>query len=171
MNKILAIKGHSTRGNEIIKILETFGGIESSLSGCNTNYIYYVDPNHKHILVKDINNCIQNEFTIFTLEEFLEKYPYKVGDKVLLHNQVKVIKGVGWDSNNHEVIYTLEMNINGAKTQYQVFNYDLQPYNTMPDITIDGEKLIAPNGYIIKRATWDGNSLVVEYIKNASNLC
>lgn len=185
MNKILAIKGHLTRGNEIIEILEMFGGIESALSGCNTNYIYYVDPNYKHILVKDINNCNPNEFTIFTFEEFIEKYPYKVGDKVLLHNQVKDVKDIGWDSNNDEVIYTLETNINGTKTQYQVFNYDLQPYkkesyekesckedmHTPPGITINGEKLIVPNGYTVKRATADGDNLIVEYVKNKSQSC
>ena len=171
MNKILAIKGYSTRGNEIIKILEMFGGKNTTLEGFDIHCFYYIDTYNNLMRLGHANYCNPKDFVIFTLEEFLEKYPYKVGDKVLLHNQVKVIKNIGWDSNNNEVIYTLEANINGTKTQYQVFNYDLQSYNTMPDITIDGKKLIAPKGYIVKRAMWDGNSLVVEYIKNTSKQC
>ena len=34
------------------------------------------------------------------------------------------------------------------------------------DIIINGEKLIAPNGYTLKTATMDGNNLIVEYVKN-----
>ena len=134
-NKLLAIKGHSTRGREVIQILEMLGGNDGILGGGNTNYIYYIKPSCNYIQIEHIHNYNLNNFVIFTLEEFLEKYPYKVGDKVLLNNQVKVIKGVGWDSKNNEVIYTLETNINGVNTQYQVFNYDLQPYKEEDDDT------------------------------------
>lgn len=180
MNKILAIKGHSTRGKEILEILEMLGGKNISNIKGNYTYLYYIGDNN----FISLTDSYRNDFIIFTLEEFLEKYPYKVGDKVLLDNQVKIIKGVGWDSNNNEVVYTLETNINDA-TQYQVFNYDLQPYkkesyekesckedtHTPPGITINGETLIVPNGYTVKKATADGDSLIVEYVKNESQSC
>ena len=172
--KTFALHGHTTRGKEVIEILEMLGGINKATLKGNSLAIYYIG-NNNHI---DLSSILQDRFIDFYLEDFLEKYPYKVGDKVLLNNQVKVVKGVKWDCKNNEVLYTLETNINGVKTEYQVFNYDLQPYkeavytdyvidgNSKPDITIDGEKLIVPKGYIVKNATTNGNSLIVEYVKN-----
>ena len=77
----LAIKGHETRGKEVIDILEMLGGEnEHKLNGCNIECVYYeknrVIYNTSPFSV-DFNNTI-----LFTLEEFLEKYPFKVGDMV-----------------------------------------------------------------------------------------
>lgn len=133
--KTLAILGHPTRGKEVIKILEMLGGQNISNNKGNGLYLYYIDDNN----FIGLKTQYQTNFIIFTLEQFIEKYPYKIGDKVLLDNQVKVIKGVGWDSKNNEVIYTLEANINGTKTQYQVFNYDLQPYKEDDNMNQENE--------------------------------
>ena len=140
-NKKLAILGHPTRGKEVIEILEMLSGEKSLFHGINSESCYYLQNGIHFINVEDVAWFEPNNFVIFTLEEFLEKYPYKVGDKVLLNNQVKVIKGVGWDSKNNEVIYTLETNINGVNTQYQVFNYDLQPYKEeiYTDLAVDND--------------------------------
>ncbi len=182
-NKKLAILGHPTRYKEVIEILEMLSGEKIIFQGNNSECCYYLQNSIHLINVEDVDWFEPNNFVIFTLEDFLQKYPYKVGDKVLLNNQVKVIKGVGWDSTNNEVIYTLETNINGVNTQYQVFNYDLLPYkeedddtkiytdnaindDSKTDIIINGENLIAPNGYTIENATRNNNRLIVEYIKN-----
>ena len=183
MGKKLAILGHPTRYKEVIEILEMLSGEKIIFQGNNSECCYYLQNSIHLINVEDVDWFEPNNFVIFTLEDFLQKYPYKVGDKVLLNNQVKVIKGVGWDSTNNEVIYTLETNINGVNTQYQVFNYDLLPYkeedddtkiytdnaindDSKTDIIINGENLIAPNGYTIENATRNNNRLIVEYIKN-----
>lgn len=77
MNKKLAIKGHSARGKEVIELLEMLGGknVEGFI-GTDFDELYTIEDNCI-IQVYDWNNCI-----CFTLEEFLEKYPFKVGDKV-----------------------------------------------------------------------------------------
>ena len=74
-----------------------------------------------------------NEFTPFTLEDFLEKFPYKVGDKVsskYLKNY-KIDK-IEWEDCNNRVIYKLQgMGWYSAK--------ELQPYKeqeTMEDDNI-----------------------------------
>ena len=80
MKKILAIKGHPTRGKEVIEILEMLGGInDQEYIGTNTwkDKYYYLDDGY--IRAYDWCDGIK-----FTLEEFLEKYPYKVGDKVYI---------------------------------------------------------------------------------------
>ena len=78
MGKKLAIKGHSTRGKEVIELLEMLGGknIEGFI-GTDSDELYTIEDNDI-IQSYDWNNC-----AYFTLEEFLDKYPFKVGDKVV----------------------------------------------------------------------------------------
>lgn len=74
----LAIKGHKTRGDEVIKLLEMLGGKNNRcLNGTATRLYYFIENN-------EIWGCEETpcNYIIFTLEEFLEKYPYKIGDKV-----------------------------------------------------------------------------------------
>lgn len=76
----LAIKGHATRGNEIIKILEMLGcNNNGACTGSDTNKMYTFDGSV--IDYVGLDNRGRN-FKIFTLEEFLEKFPYKVGDEI-----------------------------------------------------------------------------------------
>ena len=77
--KKLAIKGHPTRGKEVIELLEMLGGInDEGHIGTNTwkDVYYYLD--NGHIRAYDWCDAIK-----FTLEGFWEKYPFKVGDKVI----------------------------------------------------------------------------------------
>lgn len=122
----LAIIGHKKRGKEVIEILEMLGGIiNGKLLGTETFCTYYIDSDgsidYKHY--SRFDDAIQ-----FTLEEFLEKFPYKVGDKVLLEGIVKTIKQVCWNNTENEVIYKLETNVRGFSEEYYVHHYDLRPY-------------------------------------------
>lgn len=76
--KTLAIHGHPTRGREVIEILEMLGGINKAALGGDSLYIYYIDCNNRI----DLSSKLQDKFVTFHLEEFLQKYPYKVGDNV-----------------------------------------------------------------------------------------
>lgn len=80
----LAIKGHPTRGKEVIQLLEMLGGIAAETKGFRESYCYYIseDTATKYISWDYIGSEEIEKYKIFTLEEFLEKYPYKVGDKV-----------------------------------------------------------------------------------------
>lgn len=94
MKKKLAIKGHTTRGKEIIELLEMLGGknVEGFI-GTDFDELYTIEDNCI-IQAYDWNNCV-----CFTLEEFLEKYPYKVGDKVIINNcsYLQLIIGMKWE--------------------------------------------------------------------------
>lgn len=77
----LAIRGHKTRGKEVIELLEMLGGKNTdNYNGSGEGWFYFVDD------FGDINWCheatAESECISFSLEGFLEKYPYKVGDKV-----------------------------------------------------------------------------------------
>ena len=97
----LAILGHATRGNEVIEILEMLGGRNVRNYACDlTDYAYNINgqgiinwyiPHPNSLLV------------IYTLEEFLEKFPYKVGDKVIvkgLSDYPKNIHFMKWSDGN-----------------------------------------------------------------------
>ena len=81
MGKKLAIKGHPTRGKEVIELLKMMGGKDSNDFKCsNPKRFYHVLNEHVcwgYIALEEID-----KYEIFTLEEYLEKFPYKVGDKV-----------------------------------------------------------------------------------------
>jgi hypothetical protein len=125
MGKILAIKGHPTRGREVIELLEMLGGInESNHKGKGENSIYYlryyVDNVMADILYQTYPNTNDDDFKIFTLEEFLEKYPYKVGDEFC--NPYDKITEMFWDEEDEIVYY---------KTEYS------RDYVTATDIMLD----------------------------------
>ena len=118
MEKILAIKGHTTRGKEVMELLEMLGGSNIyNLSG-NKGYAYYVDG-HQNI-IRDIDYIFGNEdMQFFTLFEFLEKYPIKVGDKVHIYVQnddidgrydieVAEITSMRWDPNHCRIAYKMK---------------------------------------------------------------
>ena len=73
---------------------------------------------------------------IFTLEEFEQKFPYKVGDKVITDDGDKAsIVGMVWDSDIDDVFYDTQI-------CNEVFKYPkelLQPYMEERD------KAMAPN--------------------------
>ena len=104
----LAIKGHATRGEEVIEILKMLGG--SSRNICSASALecdYYITDKGiiDHWYCRD-----EEEFIVFSLEEFLEKYPYKVGDTVQFRRATSCgtvfrIEGMKWM--NHEVIYII----------------------------------------------------------------
>lgn len=111
----LAIKGHTTRGKEVIEILEMLGGKNIvHLIGAFINRIYFINEN------EDVDSyridSFNYNFQIFTLEEFLKKYPYKVGDFVRIpeyESEVRIEK-MKWD---------------GFEVQYLVFTDETEWYS------------------------------------------
>lgn len=97
----LAIKGHATRGKEVIEILEMLGG--KNLHHYRAGYdslCYYIGKVAKVICYNYVKSCYKDEdILVFTLEEFLEKFPYKVGDKVDLNGVGVEITGMYWLDN------------------------------------------------------------------------
>ena len=86
MKKQLAIKGHETRGKEVIEILKMLGGDNKyHINITEYNLLYTIREDDDVIIGTYPNNSISQ---IYTLEEFLEKFPYKVGDKVLIRDDL-----------------------------------------------------------------------------------
>lgn len=133
----LAIKGHETRGTEVIALLEMLGGINvNNLYGDDT-YDYYTITDNKEIdAVIFIYN--DDETCIFTLEAFLEKFPYKVGDKVIDTKTDRVVEiyKAHWSETNNHTYYDVKCFDNTGYVRSHIF---LQPHKEeiMEDNIID----------------------------------
>lgn len=133
MSKKLAIKGHPTRGKEVIKLLEMMGGInDEGHIGTNTwkDVYYYLD--NGHIRAYDWCDAIK-----FTLEGFWEKYPFKVGDKVEVCETGKVftIGNMMWEDELYTVHYA-----NMEDIEYYTAK-ELKPYKEGSNIKDKEDKL------------------------------
>ena len=95
----LAIKGHPTRGKEVIEILEMLGGTNVYHHRGGDNCVGYTVEGNE---IRNIHYIFGDEDFIFlSLEEFLEKFPYKIGDRVrVAEYESKVrIDDMKWDGN------------------------------------------------------------------------
>lgn len=184
----LAIKGHPTRGKEVIQLLETLGG--------SNKYHFRGDEDEWFIL----NGNIQRSDLLFdekgfTLEEFEEKFPYKVGDKVLYKpdNKKYFIIKMFWSYDR--ILYALsdEVCLEGCSMPDALISdvdvLKLQPYKEQE--TIDktkfpyeiGTRVLVKGTYFDKLATivglsynscasmqyeiqFDGEDVVVHYPTN-----
>lgn len=124
----LAIKGHATHGKEVIDILEMLGGKNNNkLKGTNTEAYFFMGLIEPEIFLAEkhkLENITFEEFMFFTLEEFLEKFPYKIKDKVISHNKwIGEIISAEWC--NDDVVYYIREN-NGFISHHHT--NELQPY-------------------------------------------
>ena len=108
----LAIKGHPERGKEVIELLEMLGGKNPNCTGICSSAYYHIDNG---IIKVD---CIMSNHCLYTLEQLEQKYPYKVGEKVLYLNGRKewvegIIDKMIWNDNNNTLTYYVN-NIDGT---------------------------------------------------------
>lgn len=137
MNKNFAIRGHLRRGDEVIKILEMIGGKTSYTcrykDGFDSSYFFFINTDENFSIDAIAYNSEElKKYYIFTLEEFLEKFPYKVGDRVQHKGAtscgtVYVIEHMEWTNNHtrYEIRPLYDYNHTGLVT---LCAEDLQPY-------------------------------------------
>ena len=100
----LAIQGHETRGNEIIKVLESLGGKNSNhCTGEGIYRIYFINS-YGHIeTTSNLRKFL--DYTILTLDEILTRMPYKIGDMVWHDDKLYEITGITWHSYYDKITY------------------------------------------------------------------
>ncbi len=163
---MLAIKGHATRGKEIIEILEMLGG----------KNIYKLDG-EKDLWYILSNSTIEYSTYLFEkkgymLEEFLEKFPYKIGDKVKTKalDFIGTIINMQWVNNENTIVYKVEWN-DDTKSKLAYYSNRLQPYTeqkeeTIKTITIDDFKANTKEWLIDKLH----DMLIGDAVKTVGNL-
>ena len=116
----LAIKGHPTRGEEVIKILEMLGGKnDSDLIGAYNDCYYIIAQNGGIIYNESMLTDYENT-KVLTLEQFERLYPYIKGDFVNFNGLICIVKDAWWAID--EVRYIIANNLN----TYNVGAYDIE---------------------------------------------
>lgn len=131
----LAIKGHLTKGKKVIEILRMLGGENIfNLKGIGEDHFYYIGQSGT------IFGCFMpHNLMIFTLEEFLEKFPYKIGDKVLINddeNDVFTIKSMEWIRSVRQVAYKIEA-VDGIMDDHAWFAHEMAFFNHKKEETME----------------------------------
>ena len=121
----LALKGHPKRGREVIQLLVMLGGKSNgNMNGYNDDLYYYIAKDGVIYCSGIEYEELACKYRLFTLEEFKEKFPYEVGDKVITtSNNVFRIKEMMW--NNKEIVYSLAY---GEATLSWYNTAELRPY-------------------------------------------
>ena len=136
MFKKLAILGHKTRSEEVIELLKMLGGRETFGLSCEKpDRFYYVSDEFIYWDYDDPS--IVEKFEVFTLEEFLKKFPFKVGDFVRIpeyESEVRICK-MKWTSFS-DIDYLVYRN--DDEEWYTA--YELLEYNDNPNKTRDCKK-------------------------------
>ena len=152
MNKKLAIKGHPTRGNEIIEILKMLGGNNIyNLSGDSSNAYYIIEGCQNEILAGEY--IFDTEYMhFFTLEEFLKEFPFKVGDKVIdCYGNTLTIKSMSWHDGFETMVYDFK------ETEDVFCAEDLESMNDADDNTKPSKETITPSPDITANVTDKNN--------------
>lgn len=140
MSKKLAILGHKTRSEEVIELLKMLGGRDVFGFSCTkTDQFFHVSPNDGYVYW-DYNepSIVENKFEVFTLEKFLEKFPFKVGDFVRIpeyESEVRICK-MKWCPLSKHIEYLVYRN--DDEEWYTA--KELLEYNDHPNKTRDCKK-------------------------------
>ena len=118
----IAIKGHPTRGKEVIQILKSLGGKNTELKGTFPSF-YYIN-NKNEITIE--HETFLGGYKLYTLEEFEKEFPFKIGDEVITtHGSVGIIRAL--TPENDEIPYCIET----EKGYIYRHQSDLKPYKEM----------------------------------------
>jgi hypothetical protein len=115
----LAIKGHKERGKDVLNLLKSLGGKERDHTQWSYEYkenLYYINKDGEIDYGFGRNTLYQTTHKIYTLEEFEELYPFKVGDKVhytgtaisFNKDNICTITGLHWNHALNQVFYILD---------------------------------------------------------------
>lgn len=110
MKKVLAIRGHYQNGNEVIKILEMLGGVNSkNLEGNEYRYFYFICPHTGIIKAVFEENMLITDWETHSLKSFNEEYPYKTFDKLVINGRDCSIVETYW--NGFTICYKVDYGI------------------------------------------------------------
>lgn len=93
----IAIKGHKTRGPEVIDILESLGGKQGAfpLEGNDDLLMYFINERLGNLITTGVVDYFK-DYKVYTLEEFEKEFPFKIGDCVQTkpHGEPAIIIGM-----------------------------------------------------------------------------
>ena len=135
----IAIKGHASRGKEVIQILESLGGKNTfDYKGDGIRTAYFIGMDYS---IYGFYACSPKVgFKVYTLEEFEKEFPFKVGDRVRHISSTCIIKEYGFM--NNKPVYVVKSTELGILATIPIEL--LKPYKEMEErnitLTLDKAK-------------------------------
>ena len=131
MGKILTIKGHESRGNEIIELLKMLGGKTRKttvVDGSDVDYYFTIIDGYIDGIFYLDERLNFDIYTFFTLEDFLKENPFKIGDLVDRNIDYVscIIDDMRWNSEKCCVEYHLNY-LNGSEYGWHVSDCLFKP--------------------------------------------
>lgn len=97
MKKVLAIRGDYQKGNEVIKILEMLGGVNTNnYEGKQMRQFYFICPYTNTIKCVFEEAMLITQWETHSLKSFKREYPYKTGDKLVIFGRECSIVETFW---------------------------------------------------------------------------
>lgn len=133
----IAIKGHESRGKEVIQILESLGGRNTfNYNGDFIRTAYFIGMDYS--IYGFCTDSPKVGFKVYTLEEFETQFPFKVGDKVVALADNKPHKIIALENYNNNMCYKLD-------DSFHYTPQTLKPYKEMKEernitLTLDKAK-------------------------------
>lgn len=140
----LYLVGHGIRGSEVLELLELLGGKNTQhITDFSPNLLYYVSEKTKRIeaaydaVVSTPEGCdytdLPSDVCVYTLEEFYQKYPYHIGDRVIVdtidrmstEEHLGTISKIMWTDHKGTVLYGVTFDY-GFTLNYYV--NEIRPY-------------------------------------------
>ena len=101
MKKVLAIRGDYQKGNEVIKILEMLGGVNTNnYEGKQMRQFYFICPYTNAIRCVFEEAMLITDWETHSLKSFKREYPYKTGDKLVINGKDCHIVETFWNGFN-----------------------------------------------------------------------
>ena len=101
MKKVLAIRGHYQKGNEVIKILEMLGGENTfNYEGKQTRQFYFICPYTNDIKCVFEEAMLITDWETHNLDSFKKDFPYKTDDKLIILGRECSIVETFWNGFN-----------------------------------------------------------------------
>lgn len=110
MKKVLAIRGHYQRGDEVIKILEMLGGVNTNnYKGMQMRQFYFICPYTNVIRCVFEEDMLITDWETHSLKSFYKEYPYKTGHKLIINGKDCSIVETYW--NGFTICYKVDYGI------------------------------------------------------------
>lgn len=143
----IAIRGHKSRGKEVIQILESLGGKNiHNLHGNGDSHYYLIDCG---IITISYKNLL-DDHKYYILEEFEKEFPFKIGDLCIYYsgflNEEIIVKILGIAIENDCIMYEVgHKDTTKAHTYIYKRRHTLKPYKEMKEernitLTLDKAK-------------------------------
>ena len=110
MKRVLAIRGHYQRGDEVIKILEMLGGVNTNnYKGMQMRQFYFICPYTNVIRCVFEEDMLITDWETHSLKSFYKEYPYKTGHKLIINGKDCSIVETYW--NGFTICYKVDYGI------------------------------------------------------------